>query len=247
VDVANLTGQDRATYVQNMFSQIAERYDLMNGIMTFGQDKRWRKEVLCKAGIQAGGYLLDLGAGTGDLAFDALALQPDIIAVAADFTLEMMLVGQKRDFQDNKPARNLSWSAADAVKLPFRDEVFDMTVSGFLYRNVINLDRCLKEQFRILKSGGRIAALDTMPSRKQAIEPLIRCYTQKIIPRLGDLIAGNADAYTYLPESTQRFLKPESLARRMEEAGFIHIGFARRMFDTVAIYWGTKPETPQNY
>ena len=85
VDVANLTGQERATYVQNMFAQIAERYDLMNGIMTFGQDKHWRKEVLRKAGVQAGGYLLDLGAGTGDLAFDALALQPGIQAVAADF------------------------------------------------------------------------------------------------------------------------------------------------------------------
>ncbi len=132
--MANLKGNERARYVQGMFARIAQRYDLMNRLMTAGQDVRWRREVIRRAQLAAGSSLLDLGAGTGDLAREALRQCPECLAVASDFTIEMMLVGQKRS-----QSRQLDWSAADALQLPYQDAAFDAVVSGFLLRNVSDL------------------------------------------------------------------------------------------------------------
>ena len=240
--MANLTGEERSNYVRNMFSQIAERYDLMNRIMTFGQDTHWRAEVLQKAGLRDEALLLDLGTGTGDLAFDAGAAQPGVKTVAADFTLDMMLIGKQRRNIDDAATNRLFWSGADATQLPFCDDVFDGVVSGFLLRNVNDLGRCLGEQFRVLVPGGRITTLDTTPTNSDLLAPMIHFYTHRIVPFLGDVVAGSSDAYTYLPESTEQFLAPEQLALRLHDAGFINVGYKRIMFDTVAIHWGTKPE-----
>ncbi|TLN15022.1 methyltransferase domain-containing protein, partial [bacterium] len=113
--------------VRGIFGRIAPRYDLMNRLMTFGQDKGWRREVIRRAALLPGSRLLDLGAGTGDLAFEALRQQPDARVTAADFTLEMMQVGQKRPH-----AVALTWAAADALHLPFAAGRFDALVSGYL-------------------------------------------------------------------------------------------------------------------
>ena len=129
--MSRLTGQERATYVQNMFARIAGRYDLMNRLMTGGQDSRWRKQVIQLAQLRPHARLLDLGTGTGDLAREALAQVPQAKVIAADFTLEMMRVGQKHG--------RLDFSSADALRLPFNDSSFDAVVSGFLMRNVIDL------------------------------------------------------------------------------------------------------------
>ncbi|MFN2167478.1 MAG: class I SAM-dependent methyltransferase, partial [Anaerolineae bacterium] len=138
--------------------------------MTFGQDYFWRREVIRRAGLPSqGGRLLDLGAGTGDLGRQALRRHPDTLAVEADFTLEMMRAGQARQAARAAPSAAsgaLSWSAADALNLPFPAASFDAVVSGFLLRNVIDLPRALAEQYRILKPGGRIVCLDTTQPQK---------------------------------------------------------------------------------
>jgi demethylmenaquinone methyltransferase/2-methoxy-6-polyprenyl-1,4-benzoquinol methylase len=237
--VANLTGNARVSYVREMFSQIAPRYDLMNRVMTFGQDMRWRSLVIRKAAIPAAGILLDLGTGTGDLAVEALQ-QVDCTAVAADFTLEMMLAGLKRHSTYEGKRILPAWCAADAESLPFPDKTFDAVVSGFLMRNVVYVDMSLSEQHRVLKPGGRIVILDTTPPPERFIAPLIRFHMHTVVPALGELIAGNSEAYTYLPESTEQFLEPEMLARRLITAGFLGVGFQRLMFGTVAVHWGTK-------
>src|SRR5919198_175473 len=146
--MTQLTGKERASYVQDMFTQIAKRYDLMNRLMTGGQDVRWRKQVIQLAGLKDNSFLLDLGTGTGDLAREALTQFPQARVIAADFTLEMMRVGQKRG--------SLNFSSADALRLPFDHLSFDAVVSGFLMRNVIDLQAALKEQHRVLRKGGRI-------------------------------------------------------------------------------------------
>jgi demethylmenaquinone methyltransferase/2-methoxy-6-polyprenyl-1,4-benzoquinol methylase len=241
--MASLTGAERARYVQEMFSRIAGHYDLMNRVMTAGQDIRWRKAVIELAGLPPDGWLLDLGAGTGDLARQALWQQPSGYILATDFTLEMMRVGMEHTQQHALPAGQLVWSAADATRLPFPERTFEAVVSGFLLRNVNDVPRCLAEQYRVLKPGGRLVALDTTPPPRSALAPLIRFHLHTVIPALGRLIAGQAEAYQYLPDSTEGFLEPEQLAARLLATGFQEVRFQRRMFGTIAIHWARKPRT----
>lgn len=239
--MANLTGTERARYVQGMFARIAHRYDLMNRAMTVGQDVRWRREVIQRAALPRFGRLLDLGAGTGDLAREALRQSPTVSALAADFTLEMMQAGRRRPEKTLNEYQRLEWCAADAQALPLKDKRFDAVVSGYLLRNVSNLALSLSEQHRVLKPGGRIVALDTAPPLHNALEPFIKFHLHTVIPNLGRWITGQADAYRYLPDSTETFLEPERLAARLLDAGFEKVGFHRLMFGTMVIIWGRKP------
>jgi demethylmenaquinone methyltransferase/2-methoxy-6-polyprenyl-1,4-benzoquinol methylase len=233
--MANLTGLDRSRYVQTMFARIAHRYDRMNRLMTIGQDVRWRQEVIQRSELPPNGYLLDLGAGTGDLAREALHQHPHSHAVAADFTLEMMRMGKRRP-----GTAHLVWSAADALQLPFPSDTFDAVVSGFLLRNVIDLRSALQEQHRLLKPGGRVVSLDTTRPPANFLSPAINFHLHVVIPALGRLVAGEGEAYKYLPDSTETFLGAEQLASRMIATGFRQVGFRRVMFGTIAIHWGVK-------
>ncbi len=231
--MAELTGKERAAYVQSMFARIAKRYDLMNRLMTGGQDVRWRKMVARLARLDNSSALLDLGSGTGDLAREAAAQFPQAKIIAADFTLEMMRVGKKNGA--------LNFSAADALRLPFPDGTFDAVISGFLMRNVIDLRQALSEQFRVLKNGGRIVVLDTTRPKKNLLSPFIRFHMHVVIPTLGGLLTGSPDAYRYLPETTEGFVAAEDMAARMESAGFEKVAFRRLMFGTIAVHWAEKP------
>jgi demethylmenaquinone methyltransferase/2-methoxy-6-polyprenyl-1,4-benzoquinol methylase len=217
-----------------MFARIAGRYDLMNRVMTAGQDVYWRKEVLRRASLRKGGRLLDLGAGTGDLSFEAARAGGKRIT-AADFTLEMMRFGKKRP-----EAGLISWTAADALALPFDNGTFDAVVSGFLMRNVSSVGQALAEQFRVLKPGGRVVILDTTNPRRSLFYPFILIHLRFVIPTLGRIITRQAEAYQYLPQTTEGFLYAEELASRMVAAGFEQVGFQRRMAGAVAVHWGQK-------
>lgn len=221
--------------IQHMFERIARRYDWMNRLMTFGQDLRWRREVITHAQLGDGGRLLDLGAGTGDLSYEAIRQQPGCQVIAADFTLRMMQVGRRRPHSGS-----IAWVTADALNLPFPDQVFDAVVSGFLLRNVADLPRTLREQYRVLKPGGQIVALDTTRPDPGWLAPMINFHLHSLIPLLGQLFAGSRQAYTYLPASTDSFLSAQALAEQFRRAGFSEVGFRRRMFGTIAIHWGIK-------
>lgn len=227
--------------VQDMFSDIAPCYDLMNRVMTAGQDIFWRREVVRRVKLPGGGRVLDLGAGTGDLAFEVQENCPTSRVIAADFTLEMMRIGRSRPQNKTMDRGLLSWCALDAAKLPFPDDTFDAVISGFLLRNVSDLNESLGEQFRVLSPGGRIAALDTTPPAKTVLSPLVKIHLRCLIPAIGRLITGHPDAYRYLPHSTEFFLHPQQVSVRLQKAGFLDVGFHHLMFGTVAIYWGTKP------
>jgi demethylmenaquinone methyltransferase / 2-methoxy-6-polyprenyl-1,4-benzoquinol methylase len=233
--VTRLSGAERARYVQGMFGRIAGRYDVMNRLMTGGQDVRWRRYVIDQALLPPGGKLLDLGTGTGDLAFEALRRDAMLCAVGGDFTLEMMRVGQRRP-----EGRRVRWAGIDALHLPFAADHFDSVTSGYLMRNVIDVRQAWAEQYRVLRPGGRVVCLDTTPPPRNLLRPFINFHLHVVIPTLGRLIAGASDAYSYLPDSTENFLPAEQLAERLRAAGFRDVGFRRLMFGTMAIHWGTK-------
>ena len=234
--MAQLQGEERAEYVQNMFARIAGRYDMMNRLMTFGQDVRWRRYVIQKAQLPDGGRLLDIATGTGDIAYEGLRQHRNLQAVGGDFTIEMMQAGKRR------PERQaLQWVAADTLALTFPDNIFDAVTSGFLMRNVIDVPGALAEQTRVTKPGGRIVILESSPPKKNLLRPFIRLHLNYVIPTLGRLITGDDDAYRYLPDSTQQFQGPESLAAAMRQAGLTEVSYRLFMFGTIAVHVGVKP------
>lgn len=236
--MAHLQGEAKSAYVQSVFNRIAKRYNLLNRLMTAGQDQRWRRFVVKQARVPANGSALDLATGTGDIAFETLKTEPSAKVVGADFALPMMYVGQEAPLGDK-----VLWCAADALNLPFPTASFDAVMSGYLVRNVIDIGRTLREQLRVTKPGGRIVILDSSPPPNNILKPFILLYLKYGIPLLGRIIGGKAtaDAYQYLPESTQLFKTPEELAALMREAGIQNVEFKTFMFGTMAVHWGDKP------
>ncbi len=230
------TRHEKARVVRSMFARIAARYDLMNHLMTFGQDRVWQREVVRRAALKPGGRLLDIGCGTGGIAKMA-GTDPSLHITAADFTLEMLQRGQSTSHR-----QRLAWCCADALALPFANGSFDAVTSGYLLRNVVAIDRALAEQIRVAKPGARIVCLDTAPPDRHILLPLVKFHMHRIIPWLGGLISGDRYAYQYLPQSTQAFKSPEELAELMRAAGLVDIAYQRRMFNTVTIIQGTVPE-----
>jgi len=231
----NSTSEKRQ-YVNAMFARIAGRYDLMNRVMTGGQDVRWRRLMLREAALPPGGRFLDVATGTGDVACEALRQQPGLdLVVGADFTLPMMHVGHVRP-----EARRVCWAGADTLSLPFPDDAFDAVASGFLMRNVVDVAGAMAEQRRVTRPGGRVLVLDvprpldTLPGR------LFRFYFHQIVPRLGGIISGQPDAYAYLPRSADAFLRPDELAAVMESVGLRQVRYQMLMLGTVALHVGFK-------
>jgi len=221
--------------IQGMFSRISKRYDLLNTLMSFGRDRLWRKLVLHHAGIPCEGSLLDLGAGTGKIAAQAKRESPGLTVAALDLTTDMMKVGRTR-----APDCGILWINGDALSLPFRDERFDVVVSGYLMRNVPDVGRAFREQLRVVKRGGRVVCLDTCPSGSHLLKPLVSLYFRFVIPLMGGLVSGQWDAYRYLPASVRNFSTPQELARMMEASGFTKVAFHTFMLETVAILVGER-------
>jgi len=221
-----------AERVSTIFTRIAWRYDLMNRLMTFGQDQHWRRMAAQKAALKPTDLVLDVGAGTGDLSLAVLRVEPAACIISADFNPRMLAGAHAKALQ--------RLVTADALGVPFGDATFDVIVSGFLVRNVSNLDRALAEMKRVMRPGGRLVVLDTTRPRRNLLLPFIRFYLRAVIPLLGTLVTGDREAYRYLPSSTEGFLSADELAEKLRIAGFDAVGYHRLMFGTAAIHWGRR-------
>jgi len=230
------SGYKSSQDVQAMFGRIAPRYDLMNRLMTFGQDLRWRRFLVKRLALSSNATVLDMASGTGDIAFEIRNQYPQAEIIAADFALPMMQVGKRRP-----TGEKVFWLGADGMKMPFSDDKFDAIVSGYLFRNVPNIETTLSEQFRSLKAGGMMATLDSSPPKDNILKPFITMHLKYIIPMLGQIITPDPDAYAYLPASTMRYKTPQEFVALMEQAGFINVGYQEFMFGTMAVHWGQKP------
>ena len=222
--------------VRRMFDAIAGRYDVMNRVMTFGQDQRWRRYVVTTARVAEEGAALDLATGTGDIAALLAETYPALQVVGGDFSLKM-LEQAKRRFSGTL----VSWHACDANELPFADGTFAAVTFGYLLRNVDEPERVLREVFRVLRPGCRVVCLDTTPPARNLLYPLVRLYLRFGIPLLGRLLADDKAAYAYLTGSTMAFHDAETLSRLFGNAGFTNVGYQKFMLGTIAVHWGEKP------
>ena len=220
---------------QELFTRIALRYDLVNHLMTGWQDNRWRRFAIKQLQLPPAAHLLDIGSGNGQLAQEALRLHPDCRPTAADLTQSMLEVGRLRDKIDR-----ILWTRSNSAHLPFNDLSFDGVISGFLLRNLSDIFQGLKEQYRVLKPGGRIAVLDTSKPPQNLLSPLIGIYMKKMMPALGGFISGQKQAYKYLNRSTEGFLRAEELAAFLAAAGFKNVAYKQFALGVIAVHWGIK-------
>jgi demethylmenaquinone methyltransferase/2-methoxy-6-polyprenyl-1,4-benzoquinol methylase len=230
--------------VQEMFTSIAPRYDLLNHVLSFNVDRLWWRRaarafryILTRPGTR----VLDLCCGTGDMAF-ALRRQAGQSApwiLGADFSHAMLQRARAKSAASAKNGPAPAWIEADALNLPFPSERFDLVTSAFGFRNLADYDAGLREIARVLRAGGECGILD-FGEPQGTIGSLYHVYFRKILPLVGTLISGVRGPYLYLPASVERFPHPEEMLARMKSAGFAEASWTPYTFGVAGLYWGKK-------
>lgn len=231
-------GAEKARFVSEMFSRIAGRYDLMNALMTFGMHHAWRRVAARQTIPSPDGPALDLATGTGDLALELAEIHPHRLIVAADFSLGMLGAARGKLARTGRPRGHVHLAAADALALPFEARTFACVTSAFLLRNLADLEQGLREMKRVSRPGGRVVALEITQVTAPAFTPLFRFYFHRVVPQVGQLVGGDREAYTYLPQSVDRFVTPAELSGLMEKAGLRGVSYRRLGLGTVTVHTG---------
>lgn len=226
------TLEKRPGDIARMFDAVAERYDRTNAVMTFGQERRWRRLVADALDVGAGDRVLDLAAGTGasSLPFAHAGAHP----VACDFSLGMLAVGRRKHAE-------VTFVAGDALRLPFRDEAFDATTISFGLRNVADVSTALAELARVTKPGGRLAVLETSHPPSATLDRLNRLYTNRVMPILARPFSSDPAAYAYLAESASAWYDQPALAEEIRTAGWGQVGWRNLLFGAVALHVARRP------
>jgi demethylmenaquinone methyltransferase/2-methoxy-6-polyprenyl-1,4-benzoquinol methylase len=221
---------DRASLVRGIFDNVAPRYDLMNDLMSGGIHRWWKAEMVAWLKPRAGQRLIDVAGGTGDIAVRALPrLMPgDAPAkggvLVCDVNERMLAVGRARAI-DRGILAGIEWVCADAEKLPARDRSADLYTVAFGLRNVTHIEAALAEARRVLKPGGRFLCLEFTPEVAPLLQPFYDLYSFRIVPLLGQVVAGDREAYRYLVESIRGFPRQGELSRMIAEAGLDQVRF----------------------
>ncbi len=229
-DYRHLPAAQKASVVRAVFDSVAPRYDLMNDLMSGGIHRWWKAEMVAALKPRPGQYLIDVAGGTGDVAIRALRkLVPDAAAggggaVVCDVNQHMIDIGRARAL-DRGILSGLEWLVAAAEHLPFADRSFDLYTTAFGLRNVTELEAALAEARRVLKPGGRFLCLEFTPEVAPLLQPLYDFFSFLIVPTLGQIVAGDRDAYTYLVESIRGFPRQSELAKLIADAGLEQVRY----------------------
>lgn len=227
-----------ASQVNRMFDRIAAHYDAMNSVMTAGLHHRWRHRAAARAELREGDSALDVCCGTGDLALELVRqVGPAGSVVGCDFSEQMLELARAKAEQRGATAVRFEW--ADALRLPYDDASFDAATVGFGVRNLADLDRGLGEMARVLKPGGRLVILEITQPTRPPLSIFYSLWFDRLVPLLGTL-AGDRDAYSYLPESVRSFPSPRGLAERMDAAGLERIRVTVLAGGIIAIHSGRR-------
>jgi demethylmenaquinone methyltransferase/2-methoxy-6-polyprenyl-1,4-benzoquinol methylase len=241
------TEEQAARWVRGMFGRVAPRYDLLNHVLSFQVDRAWRartvrrvEEVLCRPEAR----VLDLCCGTGDLMLELAKRRrpgapagqlPQYAVFGSDFCHPMLVEAARKG--TSRSARTVLFEA-DALQLPLADASFDLITCAFGFRNFANYRKGLEELRRVLRPGGMLAILEFSQPPNRLFAALYAFYSKHVLPRIGALVSGSADAYTYLPESVRKFPGAESLAAEMSACGYRQVEFERMTFGVVALHIG---------
>lgn len=231
--------EQRRQYVREMFARIAPRYDLLNSLLSFWLHHYWRRRVVAMLRLSPNAHVLDICTGTGDLALDlARHLGPAGEVVGLDFCAPMLRRGLQK--AQRKGWNHLTWIQADALYLPFSDNQFEAVTIAFGLRNLIDKPRALREMWRVLRPGGRLAILELNRPQGALTSRLYDVYALKVLPWIGKRFSA-ADAYLYLPMSIQHYENRATIAEMMTEAGFANVCYYDLTFGVVCVHMGVKP------
>jgi len=228
------TEAEASRKVREMFTQIAPSYDLLNHVLSMQLDRLWRARVarILKPILRRpDAVVLDLCCGTGDLAM-ALARTGSARVMGADFAHPMLVQAKA------KTAAKIPFLEADALRLPFAHASFDLLTAAFGFRNLANYEDGLREMLRVLKPGGTLAILEFTEPPDGMLGDLYRWYFRRVLPRIGGMLSGDRDAYTYLPRSVSRFFRPGQLRELMEKVGYTEVSYRVWTMGTVALHTG---------
>ena len=231
---------EKVERVAGVFHSVAEKYDVMNDVMSFGIHRLWKRFTLSQTGLKAGQKVLDLAGGTGDLALRmSRMVGPSGEVVLSDINASMLNKGRER-LLDKGVAGNMQYVQANAECLPFPDDYFDCITIAFGLRNVTDKDAALRSMYRILKPGGRLLVLEFSKPVAPGLAPVYDTYSFKILPVMGKLIANDEDSYRYLAESIRMHPDQQTLKDMMLSAGFDKVSYHNMTGGIVALHKGFK-------
>lgn len=225
--------------VRRMFAEIAPRYDFLNHLLSMGIDRYWRWRTVRRVPLTGGAPMLDLCTGTGDLAL-AYARRGNGPVMAADFCHEMLAIGRQKGTRAGMNDR-LTFVEADAQRLPFAADFFQVVTVAFGLRNVADTNQGLREMVRVCRPEGQVAVLEFSSPTVWPFSGLYRWYFRQVLPRIGQALARNqSSAYNYLPQSVGEFPCGQALVERMQQAGLIDVSYTPLTFGVATLYVGTK-------
>jgi demethylmenaquinone methyltransferase/2-methoxy-6-polyprenyl-1,4-benzoquinol methylase len=229
--------------VQSMFDRIAQRYDLLNRVISFRLDSRWRRAAIRTLPEGPENRILDLGAGTGDLTFAAAKIyQGTGRVIGLDFSLPMLRLAQQKSLRARHGERT-RFVLGSALMAPFKDNIFDGVMTGFVLRNVSDLSIFFADAFRVNKAGGRFVSLDMFPPKARWFSLFFDLYFYRLVPWIGGWLGHDRRAYSYLSQSVRNFHSPEAVAALIEAAGYRRVAIRKFLNGAVCMHIAEKPET----
>ena len=230
---------EKASMVNDVFTSVAQKYDIMNDAMSLGIHRIWKSAMLDWLAPRNNQHLLDVAGGTGDIAFKFLDRVPLSEVTVLDMTEKMLIEGKKRA-EAKKFKDKLNWVCGDALNLPFKDNIFDAYTISFGIRNVTDIPKALSEAYRVLKPGGRMLVLEFSQIPISKLQKLYDLYSFNAIPKMGKLIVGDSDSYKYLVESIRKFPNQEDFLDMLKNAGFENSKYRNLSLGIAALHSGWK-------